>query len=93
MPPLVKVSKKLQDAYKKAVEEGYEKDFDSFKKETALPRNSNVEAGYLCTIVNDMDLISEEYIRQTLNYQYYIDEVYKVINLINNGIKEEQLSD
>ena len=93
MPPLVKVSKKLQDAYKKAVEEGYEKDFDSFKKETALPRNSNIEAGYLCTIVNDMDLTSEEYIRQTLNYQYYIDEVYKVINLINNGIKEEQLSD
>ena len=89
-----KLTKKLIVAYDKAVEEDdYEGTLDDFRKESSKIRNTNMETGYLCTICNNLNDTSEEFIRGNINYQYYIDEVYKVINLINNGIKEEQLSD
>lgn len=47
-------------------------------------REFNVEAGYLCIVCNDMNRVTVDEIKSKLNYQYYIDEVYKVINLIEN---------
>lgn len=87
MPPLdPKITKKLLAAYEKAVEEEeYEGTLDDFRKESSKVRFNNVEAGYLCTVCNDLDTTSEQYIRDTLNYQYYIDEVYKIINQIENN--------
>lgn len=87
MPPLdPKITKKLLAAYEKAVEEEeYEGTLDDFRKESFKVRFNNVEAGYLCTVCNDLNTTSEQYIRDTLNYQYYIDEVYKIINQIENN--------
>lgn len=45
-------------------------------------REFNIEAGYLCTECNDMNATSVEQIKSKLNYQYYVDEVYKIIDLI-----------
>ena len=85
MPPLdPKLTKKLMTAYDKAVEEeDYEGTLDDFRKESSKIRNTNMEAGYLCTICNNLNDTSEEFIRNNLNYQYYIDEVYKIINQID----------
>lgn len=44
------------------------------------PRTSNFEAGYLCTSVNQM--IPDAQIKNLIYYPYYIDEVYKIINVI-----------
>lgn len=86
MPPLdPKLTKKLMAAYDKAVEEDdYEGTLDDFRKESSKIRNTNMEAGYLCTVCNDLADTSEEFIRGNLNYQYYIDEVYKIIKQIEN---------
>ena len=86
MPPLAtKETKKLLDTYHKMVEEqGYTGSLDEFKEFVKKPRNTNIEAGYLCTIVNDLDDITEEEMKSKINYQYYIDEVYKIINLIEH---------
>ena len=48
-------------------------------------RNNNVEAGYLCTVYNNIE--SEQEIRDSIYYQYYIDEAYKVIDTITNNDK------
>lgn len=85
MPPLPpKETKKLLDAFALAQQQGYEGTLEEFKELQKKPRNTNMEAGYLCTIVNDMSLMSEKEIKSKIDYQYYIDEVYKVINLIEN---------
>lgn len=47
-------------------------------------KNISVESGYLCTVCNDLSLTSDEEIKSKINYQYYIDEVYKVINLVES---------
>ena len=88
MPPLAtKETKKLLDTYHKMVEEqGYTGTLDEFKELVKKPRNTNIEAGYLCTIVNDLDDMTEQEIKSTINYQYYIDEVYKIINLIEHKV-------
>jgi len=41
-----------------------------------------MEAGYTCSIVNDLSINHTH----NIYYQYYIDEVYKVINTINNEL-------
>lgn len=51
------------------------------------PRNNNVEAGYLCSVFNDLNGVDKEYIKSLIYHQYYIDEVYKVINLIESDNK------
>lgn len=47
------------------------------------PRTNNYEAGYLCTSVNQM--ISDEEIKRLIYYPYYIEEVYKIINVIEKN--------
>lgn len=86
MPPLnVKISKKLITEYNKAVEEeDYEGTIDDYRELRKAPRFTNIEAGYLCTVCNDLSQTTFKTIRDNINYQYYIDEVYKVINLIEN---------
>ncbi len=51
------------------------------------PRNNNVEAGYLCSVFNDLNGVNKEYIKSLIYHQYYVDEVYKVINLIESDNK------
>lgn len=82
MPAIdVKDSKKLRDSYHKVVEEQhYEGSLEDFKLLMKKPRNTNFEAGYLCTSVNQM--IPDEQIKQLIYYPYYIEEVYKIINVI-----------
>jgi hypothetical protein len=88
MPPIEpKDSKKLRDAYSFAtVEQGYEGSFEDFKQLVKKVRHNNYEAGFLCTVVNQM--ITDEEIKKIIYYPYYIAEVYKIINVIekNNGI-------
>ena len=47
-------------------------------------RYTNMESGYLCTSVNNLDAVTEQEIRDNIYYPYYINEVYKVINQIEN---------
>ena len=86
MPPLdPKITKKLLAAYDKAVdEEDYEGTLDDFRILSSKIRYSNIESEYLCTVCNDLDKTTEEFIRSNIHYQYYIDEVYKIINQIEN---------
>ena len=86
MPPLdPKITKKLLAAYDKAVdEEDYEGTLDDFRILSSKVRYSNIESEYLCTVCNDLDKTTEEFIRSNIYYQYYIDEVYKIINQIEN---------
>lgn len=51
-------------------------------------RYNNVEAGCLCSYANDMNKENVEHIKQNINYDYYINEVYKVINMINHNGKK-----
>jgi thermostable 8-oxoguanine DNA glycosylase len=50
-------------------------------------RNTNMEAGYLCTSVNN--ILPDEQLRQLIYYPYYIDEVYKIINAIETHDAEQ----
>ena len=85
MPPLLqKETKKMLTDYNRLVKNGYAEDYDTYKKSLIKNRQTNIEAGYLCEVVNDMSKVTEKYIRETINYQYYIDEVYKVINTIEH---------
>lgn len=85
MPPLKpKITKKLQTQYSKAIEQGFNGTIEQYAESIKKLRNTNIESGYLCTVVNDMTNFSVEQMKSTINYQYYIDEVYKVINLIEN---------
>lgn len=88
MPPLAtKETKKLLNDYNKIVrEQFYQGTLEDYKELVKTPRNTNIEAGYLCTVINDLDDISEDEMKSKLNYQYYIDEVYKVINLIEHKV-------
>ena len=45
-----------------------------------IVRNNNLEAGYECIIVNNLDNIQ---IKDKINYDYYENEVFKIINKIN----------
>lgn len=91
MPPLAqKETKKMLTDFNKEVKNGFTGTYEEYKESLIKPRNTNIEAGYLCTIVNDMDLTSDAQIKSKINYQYYIDEVYKVINLIENKINDKQ---
>lgn len=47
-----------------------------------LDRESNIEAGYKCTIFNKY--IEKPINEYDINYDYYINECYKIINTINN---------
>lgn len=48
-----------------------------------LERCGNIEAGYLCSVFNDIE--DEKQIKDLIYYQYYIDETYKVINIIEQN--------
>ncbi len=86
MPPLAqKLTKKLLTDFAKEQKNGYPGTLDDYKESLIKPRESNIEAGYLCSIANDMDLISVEQIKSSIDYQYYIDEVYKIIDSIENN--------
>lgn len=87
MPPLeTKESKKLLTEYAKMVKNGYEGTLTEYKEFVKKPRNTNIESGYLCTVINNMDDMSSQEIKKIINYQYYIDEVYKIINLIEHKL-------
>lgn len=86
MPPLAqKETKKMLTDFNREVKNGYLGTYEEYKESLIKPRNSNIEAGCLCTIANDMDLTSAEEIKSKIDYQYYINEVYKVIDLIENN--------
>lgn len=88
MPPLAqKETKKMITDFNKEVKNGYLGTYEQYKESLIKPRNTNIEAGYLCTVANDMKLTSIEEIKSTIDYQYYIDEVYKIINLIEHNDK------
>ena len=53
--------------------------FDLFNKE----RTTDFEAGFLCTPMNKLQ--SDETIKSLIYYPYYIKEVYKIINDIENN--------
>lgn len=76
---LISLNKKL-DTGKLTVEEYDQAVIDLQTK----PRNNNFEAGYLCTSVNQM--IPDEQIKSLIYYPYYIDEVYKIINVIEKNV-------
>jgi len=57
------------------------KEMPPLKNKTEI-RNTNIESGYLCTVCNDMNKITNNEIKSKINYQYYIDEVYKIIKII-----------
>jgi len=87
MPPLAqKETKKMITDFNKEVKNGYLGTYEQYKESLIKPRNTNIEAGYLCTVVNDMELTTVDEIKSKIDYQYYIDEVYKVINLIEHKI-------
>ena len=87
--PLIepKDSKKLRVLYSDAVDEhNYQGSFEEFKQSVKKVRRNNYEAGFLCTVVNQM--IPDNEIKNLIYYPYYIAEVYKIINVIekNHGI-------
>lgn len=87
MPPLAqKETKKMILDYDRLVKKGTDLSYEDYKKSLIKNRFSNIEAGYLCTECNDLSLTSTDEIKSKLNYQYYIDEVYKIINQIENKI-------
>ena len=84
MPPLQKdIDKYMLD---------HEEEIDDFvitreemldqAKENCI-RNSNIEVKYLCSSFNKM--IPDEQIKSLIYYPYYIKEVYKIINQIENN--------
>lgn len=48
-------------------------------------RETNLEVGYKCIVVNNVDEDILKTVKNSIHYQYYIDEAYKVINVIENG--------
>lgn len=58
------------------------------KAEEILIRRNNIESGYLCSEFNS--ITNEAEIRKLVYYPYYINEVYKVINQIENDYTEIQ---
>ena len=87
MPPIEpKESKKLLVAYQRLIdEENYEGTLAEFKRDLKTLHYTNMEAGYLCTSVNQ--IIPDEQIKQLIYYPYYINEVNKIIKVIENGRK------
>ena len=52
-------------------------------KEEKGPREFNVEEGWLCTVVNTLPDNLDD-LKSIINYDYYINEAYKVINAVEN---------
>lgn len=89
---LIKVMKPLHNAIEKA-----QKRIDNSKKplseeqivailnKAQSDRETNLEVGYKCTVINHLAKGDLEKVKNSIHYQYYIDEAYKVINVIENG--------
>lgn len=48
-------------------------------------REIGIEAAFLCRECNNLDLITPQEVRDNLNYDYYIQKCYKIINAISAG--------
>ena len=79
MPPLNKLT--YTEKHKQTVNPNQVDLFD-FVEDVRVDqeRESNVEAGYKVTIFNDF--IEKPINEYDIEYEYYIDEAYKVINTI-----------
>jgi len=78
MPPLKRVEKGYAERYKKKFSEKYPKEDFSLVDDVEIQiphRETNIESGYLCTVVNTMDKNFD------INYDYYINECNKIIEL------------
>lgn len=87
LPPTEANMKTKTDLYKEKVDSSQLNIFDFVEDVKIDPddRESNLEAGYLCTTVNAIDDKLIKKADSIINYQYYIDEAYKVIDKIQNG--------
>lgn len=47
-------------------------------------REEELEAGWKCTVCNDLRGVDLEELRENVNYEYYLQRIYKVINTIEN---------
>lgn len=78
MPPL-----KNKKALEKRAKLKEEQKLTDEQIDEIMMRHNNLEAGWLCTAFNNIE--DEEEIRKLIYYPYYIEEVYKVINVIENN--------
>lgn len=75
---LMKVMPPLDSKVQKAIEDG----MIEAEAKLACIRQNNVEAGWLCTEFNTINSLAD--VKQAIYYPYYIEEVYKIINVIQN---------
>jgi hypothetical protein len=78
MPPL-----KNKKALEKRVKLKEEQKLTDNQVDEIMTRYNNLEAGWLCSTFNHIE--NEDEIKKLIYYPYYIDEVYKVINVIENN--------
>ena len=79
MPPLQKLTE--TEKHKKNVNSNQMNIFDLIDDvKVDLERESNIEAGYKVTIFNKY--IKKDMSKYEINYDYYINECYKIINVI-----------
>ena len=78
MPPLN--NKKAQEKKQKLRDEQKLSEAEIYE---IMTRYNNIEEGQLCTAFNTIE--DEEEIMKQIYYPYYIQEVYKVIDVIENN--------
>ena len=94
MPPLKLTPAQRKTAIDKLSEQFYsnklsEEEFNRRVSELGTKlRNTNMEAGFLCTSVNQM--IPDEQIKKIIYYPYYIFEVNKIIKAIEDGTELQE---
>ena len=47
-------------------------------------REENLEADWLCTVCNDLRGVDLEELRENINYEYYLERIYKVIKTVED---------
>jgi hypothetical protein len=79
MPPLDKLT--YTDKYRKNINANQMNIFDLIDDvKVDIERESNIEAGYKVTIFNKY--VKKDMNEYKINYDYYINECYKIINVI-----------
>ena len=85
LPPLARSFKTKTDLYREKVDASQMNIFDIIDDVKLEPedRETNIESGFTCTVVNKIDDDVLNSAPDIINKNYYIQECYKIINKIN----------
>lgn len=87
LPPLAKSYLTETEKYKETIDASQMDIFDIITDDVKIEpedRESNLEVGYKCQILNTLDNEYDQSIIDNIDKQYYIAECYKIIDKINN---------